>query len=137
MAADAAPISSRYIVLDGTSTGPALNIAVMSNIAPEYAPPDSVLIAAACPGVADPEIEPAVRAQLRRMWGRPVDGWRHLRTDAIAHAQPRQHPPFSPKQRVDLGDGMFVCGDHRDTASIQGALYSGRRCGEAVVASLA
>ncbi len=135
-AADAAPIPDRYIVLDGTGTGPALNTAVMSNVAPEYAPPGSVLIAAACPGVDDPDIEPAVRAQLRRMWGPAVDGWRHLRTDAITHGQPRQHPPFSPKQRVDLGDGMFVCGDHRDTASIQGALYSGRRCGEAVVASL-
>ena len=135
-AADAAPIPDRYIVLDGTGTGPALNTAVMSNVAPEYAPPGSVLIAAACPGVDDPDIEPAVRAQLRRMWGPAVDGWRHLRTDAIPHGQPRQHPPFSPKQRVDLGDGMFVCGDHRDTASIQGALYSGRRCGEAVVASL-
>lgn len=135
-ATNAAPIPDRYVVLDGTGTGPALNISVMSNVAPEYAPPGSVLIAAACPGIDDPNIEPQVRAQLRRMWGPAVDAWRHLRTDAIAHGQPRQHPPFSPKQRVDLGDGMFVCGDHRDTASIQGALYSGRRCGEAVVASL-
>ena len=135
-AADRAPMSGRYIVLDGTGVGPALNTSVMSNVAPEYAPAGSVLISAACPGVADPDIEPGVRAQLRRIWGPDVDGWRHLRTDSIAHGQPRQHPPFSPKQRVDLGDGMFVCGDHRDTASIQGALYSGRRCGEAVVSSL-
>ena len=135
-AADAPPIRDRYIVLDGTGTGPALNTAVMSNVAPEYAPAGAALVAAACPGVHDPDVEPAVRTQLRRIWGPAVDGWRHLRTDAIVHGQPRQHPPFSPKQRVALGDGLFVCGDHRDTASIQGALYSGRRCGEAVVASL-
>jgi len=135
-AADAAPIPDRYIVLDGTGVGPALNTSVMSNVAPEYAPAGSALIAAACPGVNDPNIEPAVRAQLRSIWGPAVDTWRHLRTDAIAHGQPRQHPPFSPKQRIALGDGIFVCGDHRDTASIQGALYSGRRCGEAVVVSL-
>ncbi len=135
-AADSAPIPDRYIVLDGTGVGPALNTSVMSNVAPEYAPDGSALIAAACPGIDDPDIEPAVRAQLRSMWGPVVDTWRHLRTDAIAHGQPRQHPPFSPKQRVALADGLFVCGDHRDTASIQGALYSGRRCGEAVVASL-
>jgi hypothetical protein len=48
-----------------------------------------------------------------------------------------QAPPFHPKQAVSLGDGRFVCGDHRDTGSIQGAMFSGRRCGEAVVASLA
>lgn len=135
-AAESPPITGGYIVLDGTGTGPALNTTVMTNVAPEYAPAGAVLIAAACPGVNDPDIEPAVRRQLQDMWGPQVHGWRHLRTDAIAHGQPRQHPPFSPKQRVALGDGLFVCGDHRDTASIQGALFSGRRCGEAVVSSL-
>ena len=135
-AAESPPITGGYIVLDGTGTGPALNTTVMTNVAPEYAPNGAVLIAAACPGVNDPDIEPAVRRQLQDMWGPQVHGWRHLRTDAIAHGQPRQHPPFSPKQRVALGDGLFVCGDHRDTASIQGALFSGRRCGEAVVSSL-
>ena len=135
-AADRPPITDRYIVLDGTGSGPALNTSVMSNVAPEYAPAGSALIAAASPAVNDPDIEPAVRAHLRTMWGPAVDSWRHLRTDAIAHGQPRQHPPFSPKQRIALGDGLFVCGDHRDTASIQGALYSGRRCGEAVAATL-
>lgn len=134
-AADAPPHDDAYIVLDGTGSGPALNMSVMSNIAPEYAPDGTALIAAACPGVDDAAAEPAVRAQLRSMWGEQVDSWRHLRTDAIAHGQPRQHPPFSPKQPVAIDGGLFVCGDHRDTASIQGALYSGRRCAEAVSAS--
>jgi glycine/D-amino acid oxidase-like deaminating enzyme len=31
-----------------------------------------------------------------------------------------------------LRDGLFVCGDHRDTASIQGAMVSGRRAAAAV-----
>ncbi len=135
-AADTPPITDRYIVLDGTGQGPALNISVMTNVAPEYAPNGAALIAAACPGINDAGIEPAVRSQLRAMWGSTVDSWRHLRTDAITHGQPTQNPPFSPKQAVSLGDGLFVCGDHRDTASIQGALYSGRRCAEAVLSSL-
>jgi predicted NAD/FAD-dependent oxidoreductase len=36
---------------------------------------------------------------------------------------------------VSLGEGLFVCGDHRDTGSIQGAMFSGRRCAEAVIES--
>jgi phytoene dehydrogenase-like protein len=132
-AADDPPMTDPFIVLDSSGAGPASNIAVMTNIAPEYAPDRCALIAAACPGVLDPDAESAVRGQLRAIWGGEVEGWRHLRTDAIAHGQPRQHPPFSPKQRVDLGDGLYVCGDHRDTASIQGALFSGRRCAEAVL----
>ena len=135
-AASTPPIPDRLIVLDGTGVGPALNVAVMSNVAPEYAPAGSSLIAAACPGVDDAGLEPAVRAQLRDMWGEVVDSWTHLRTDAITHGQPRQRPPFSPKRSVDLGDGIFVCGDHRDTASIQGALFSGRRCATAALPSL-
>jgi hypothetical protein len=134
--AEAPPLADRYIVLNGTGEGPALNIAVMSNVAPEYAPEGSALIAAACPGVNDAGLEPVVRAQLRGIWGSAVESWVHLRTDAIAHGQPGQRPPFSPKQSVARGDGLFVCGDHRDTASIQGALFSGRRCADAVLSTL-
>jgi len=34
---------------------------------------------------------------------------------------------------VDLGNGLFVCGDHRDSATLDGALASGRRAAEAVL----
>ncbi len=135
-AAPKAPVDGKYVVLDGTGDGPALNFAVMSNVAPGYSPDDRALVAAAVPGALDAAAEAAVRAQAQGIWGAQVDAWQHLRTDVIAHGQPRQYPPFSPKQRVSLGEGLFVCGDHRDTASIQGALFSGRRCGDAVVASL-
>lgn len=45
-------------------------------------------------------------------------------------------PPLEVRSPVTLGDGVFVCGDHRDTASIQGALVSGQRAAEAVNAHL-
>jgi glycine/D-amino acid oxidase-like deaminating enzyme len=132
-----APIADKLIVLDGDGSGPALNVAVMSNVAPGYAPAGQALVAAACPGTAAEGLEPAVRAQLRAWWGDGIDDWRHLRTDVIEHGQPASEPPFAPKRRVALGDGLFVCGDHRDTPSIQGALFSGRRTADAVLASLA
>ncbi|MFA9564496.1 MAG: FAD-dependent oxidoreductase, partial [Acidimicrobiales bacterium] len=44
-AAERPPTDSKLIVLDGTGAGPALNVAVMSNVAPEYAPVGSALIA--------------------------------------------------------------------------------------------
>ncbi len=143
-AAPQPPMDDKLIVLDGTCntngtiTGPALNVAVMSNVSPSYAPQGQALIAAACPA-ADGDLSAlpdAVRAQLRRWWGVQVDEWRVLRTDTIAHGQPDSQPPFAPKKRVALGDGLFVCGDHRDTPSIQGALFSGRRTAEAVLTSL-
>ena len=41
-----------------------------------------------------------------------------------------------PQRPVCVDRGLFVCGDHRDTASIQGALISGHRAAEAVLADL-
>lgn len=132
-AAPDAPVRHKYIILDADHSGPALNVAVMSNVAPSYAPDGKHLVVAAVPGSMSPNLEEEVRAQLRGWWGQQVDSWRFLRTYRIAHGQPDQSPPFSPKKRIRVSDGLWVCGDHRDTASIQGALYSGRRCAHAIV----
>ncbi|MEM9746169.1 MAG: NAD(P)/FAD-dependent oxidoreductase [Actinomycetota bacterium] len=132
-AADEAPIDEKLIVLDGTGRGPVLNVAVMSNVAPAYAPAGRHLVAAALPGIAEGDVAGLAREQLRDWWGPQVDGWDELAVYRIPHGQPRQTPPFHPKQPVALADGRFVCGDHRDTASIQGALFSGRRCAETVL----
>jgi phytoene dehydrogenase-like protein len=135
-AATRPPTAARYIMLDGTGKGPALNVAVMSNVAPGYAPAGSHLVACAVPGRIDDAVDDEVRQQMRSWWGHEVDHWRHLRTYRIEHGQPDQSPPFHPKDPVTLGHGLFVCGDHRDTGSIQGALYSGRRCADAVLRHL-
>ncbi|MEI8239739.1 MAG: FAD-dependent oxidoreductase, partial [Actinomycetota bacterium] len=141
--APSSPVSQRLIVLDGTRSGPALNVAVMSNVAPEYvtvdAPVGRSLVAAACPGVdlsTSDDLDARVRSQLRGWWGPVVDQWRVLRVDRIAHGQPMAAPPFVAKRGQSLGEGLWVCGDHRDTPSIQGALFSGRRCGESVAEAL-
>lgn len=96
------------------------------------------LIAAALPGrdVTTETVE-ATRRQLRGWWGTRVDSWEVISTYSIAHGQPDQSPPLHPRRAVRRDDGIFVCGDHRDTGSIQGALHSGRRCAEAVLTELA
>ena len=66
----------------------------------------------------------------------PIPTWSCWRTDVIPHGQPLQTPPLSIKRRVDLGGGLFVCGDHRDTASLQGAMFSGERTAAAVLGHL-
>jgi len=133
-----APIAGPVLVLDGDASGPLKNLAVMSEVAPSYAPPGRALVAAAVPGpdALDPTITSRVRSQLAAWFGSETADWQHLRTDVIPHGQPMQVPPFAPKRRVSLGDGVFVCGDHRDTASIQGAMFSGGRTASAVLSHL-
>jgi hypothetical protein len=42
--------------------------------------------------------------------------------------------PFELRRPVRTAQGLYVAGDHRDTSSIQGALVSGRRAAQALLA---
>lgn len=133
-----APLRGAFLILDGEGTGPALNVVVMSEVQRSYAPPGAALVAAAVPGPSAlaPDLTERVQEQLARWLGASTGDLTHLRTDVIVHGQPTQTSPLNPRRRVDLGDGLFVCGDHRDTASIQGAMFSGERTATAVLRRL-
>ena len=132
------PVQGPTLMLDGETGGPAKNIVVISEVQASYAPAGRALIAAAVPGAPalHGELEAAVREQLARLFGSMTHDWQLLRTDVIPHAHPDQRPPLRARQRVALGEGLFVCGDHRDTASIQGAMFSGQRTAAAVLRTL-
>ncbi len=135
-AADQRPSELALLHVDAERRGPLANTVVMTNAAPSYATDGRALVAATAVGVhADGDA--AVRRQAGQLYGVDPSGWGLLRTDVIEHALPT-HPAGQPlQQRVALGDGLFVAGDHRDTPSTQGALVSGRRAADAVLASLA
>ncbi|MEO8692417.1 MAG: NAD(P)/FAD-dependent oxidoreductase [Acidimicrobiales bacterium] len=137
-AAAGAPLAGPTLILDGDASGPAKNVAVMSEVSSSYAPAGRALVAAAVPGpdALEPDIAVRVRDQLARWFGSTTADWDLLRTDVIVHGQPAQTPPLQARQRVALGEGLFVCGDHRDTASVQGALFSGERTAAAVLRHL-
>jgi len=44
-----------------------------------------------------------------------------------------QAPPTNFERSVDLGGGLYVCGDHREAATLEGALRSGKRAAEAIL----
>jgi phytoene dehydrogenase-like protein len=139
-AAERAPLEEPILVLDGDGVGPVNNLCVPSQVAPSYAPASAALVSAsvvdgAAGAAGEAALEGAVRCQLEAWFGPQVRSWRHLRTYRVRHAQPEQRPGvLEPVERpVRLRGGLFVCGDHRDTASLHGALLSGRRAAEAVL----
>jgi len=141
-AADRAPVREPILVLDGDGEGPVNNVVVHSAVAPTYAPPGAALLSATVLGRAEPRdatLEAGVRAQLGRWFGDGVRRWRHLRTYHIPFAQPDQAPPaLTPWRRdVRVRPGLYICGDHVDNASINGAMESGRRAADAVLADRA
>ena len=132
--APAEPAAAQLLHLDADHRGPLVNSAVLTAVAPSYAPAGRQLIAATVLG-ADADAEPAVRRQLALVYGVATAQWELITTHVIAEALPSQSAPLQVRRPVRLADGLFVAGDHRDTASIQGALVSGRRAANAVLAT--
>ena len=139
-AAADAPTRHPILVLDGEGTGPANHVAVLSNVAPEYAPEGRHLVSVSGVGAAarDPEaFRRKAPPQLRRWFGPGVEAWEHLRTYAIPHALP-MHPPGSVDgtgEPLTRDDGLLVTGDHTAFGAIQGALLAGRRTAERILAA--
>ncbi len=81
------------------------------------------------------EVERDVLQQLRDWYGSQVDAWQLLQRCDIAHALPVQEPLAPLDQPLHSAEGLYVCGDHRATPSLQGAMLSGRRVAEAIDAA--
>ena len=128
--ASQAPSSSKAILLNGEKNGPALNVAIMSNISPSYSKNGKALIAVAIPDTIKPDSMENVLIQMRKWFGDSVDSWEHIKTYSIEHGQPDLRPGDPFRKSIKNSEGVYICGDHRDTPSIQGALVSGRRAAE-------
>lgn len=106
------------------------NVCFPSQLSSNYAPAGKSLASVTVVGcINDKDLEEKVRLQLKRWWGSSVDSWQHLRTYRIKYAQPSQNPPYQGIAGYDpkIADGIYLCGDHRDTATLNGAISSGRK----------
>ncbi|MFC6285221.1 NAD(P)/FAD-dependent oxidoreductase [Nocardioides sp. GCM10027113] len=119
-----------------TPGGPLVNTAVVSRAAPSYAPAGRHLVqGSALLGPDRVPGEAAMRRHAADLLGVDPAGWEVVARHDVPDALPAQPAPYSAARPVRLGD-LVVCGDHRDTGSIQGALVSGQRAAEAVLAGL-
>lgn len=139
-AAPEPPVQEPLLVLDGEGRGPVNHLCVPTQIAPEYGPGGAALVSAsvlAVPRTADEEHDllAAVLRQLAEWFGEAVAGWTHLRTYVLPQSLPDQSPGrMDPGARSPwVGAGLAVCGDHRESGTLHGALVSGRRAAEALL----
>ncbi len=123
--ADRPPIDEPVLVLNGEGAGAVNSFVVMSNVSPAYAPPGKALMVASAPTLDDGAPE-AIRAQLTDWFGSAVHEWNELRVDRIEKAQPKQLPGHNARASLRTDDGVWLAGDHRRDASINGAIASGR-----------
>ncbi|WP_276606488.1 FAD-dependent oxidoreductase [Nocardioides sp. GY 10127] len=124
---------ARLLHVDGRTRpeGPLVNAALVSAAAPTYAPPGTGLVAGSSLDLD------AAEADLRRHAARLLDVDHHrlvlVGRHRIPAALPAHRPPLAAARAVEAGPGLWWCGDHRDTPSIQGALVSGHRAAAGVL----
>ena len=145
-AAQEAPVNEPILLLngEGRAAGPVNHVAVMSAVSSQYAPPGAHLVVASVVGetpatdAALLRLDQAVRQHIGKWFGGVVDSWKMLGAYRLARALPQQrHAEWEQAPvRVAGTGGVYMCGDYRETASIQGALASGRRAAEAVIKDL-
>ncbi|MEV1046679.1 FAD-dependent oxidoreductase [Streptomyces sp. NPDC049916] len=131
------PPTGRSLVLDGDRSGPVAHTAVMSEVDPSRAPRGRTLITSTVLGTPPPELDRAVRGHLAALYGVATDGWELLAAHRDPEAVPAMAAPHDPRRPVRVLAGLYVCGDHRDTSTVQGALRSGRRAARAALTDLA
>ncbi|WP_367047963.1 NAD(P)/FAD-dependent oxidoreductase [Streptomyces sp. Je 1-332] len=134
-AAPRTPLPEPTLLVD--STGAVLNTCVLTEAAPTYAPPGTALISSSVLGAHTPGVEAAVLRRLAELYGTDTSGWRQVAVYTVEGALPVMEPPWPLSRTTRFAPGRYVCGDHRATGSVQGALSSGTRAAREVLSDLA
>ncbi|MEV0227608.1 NAD(P)/FAD-dependent oxidoreductase [Streptomyces sp. NPDC050704] len=134
--ADEAPSAEAALLLDADRRGPVAHTAVISQVDPSRAPAGRALISSTILGAPPADADRTVRAHLATLYGTATHRWELLAIHHTPAAVPAMPPPHDLRRQVRLLAGLYVCGDHRDTSTVQGALHSGRRAAAALLTDL-
>lgn len=133
---DEPPSTGASLLLDADRDGPVAHTAVVSRVDPSRAPAGRALVSSTVLGLPPDDVDGAVRAHLAHLFGTSTQRWETLAVHHTGRAVPAMRPPHDLRRPVRLLAGLYVCGDHRDTSTVQGALHSGHRAASAVLADL-
>lgn len=133
---DEPPATGASLLLDADRSGPVAHTALISQVDPSRAPAGRALVSSTVLGTPPPDIDTAVRMHLSRLYGTSTTRWETLAVHHTPEAVPAMPPPHDLRRPVRLLAGLYVCGDHRDTSTVQGALHSAHRAATAILTDL-
>ncbi|MFJ4808213.1 NAD(P)/FAD-dependent oxidoreductase [Streptomyces longwoodensis] len=133
---DEPPATGGSLLLDADRGGPVAHTAVVSEVDPSRAPAGRALVSSTLLGAPPADVDTAVRIHLARLYGVPTGRWETLAVHHTPRAVPAMRPPHDLRRPVRLLAGLYVCGDHRDTSTVQGALHSAHRAARAILTDL-
>lgn len=129
------PLGEPTLVLNGSGRGRVNNVAVMSDVAPGYAPEGAALVSVSLLGEITDDDGPLVaqvRRELEPWFGAAVREWTWLRSYRLRRALPVRWP-LERRAPRELRPGVWVAGDWTNSASIQGAMESGEKVAEMIL----
>jgi monoamine oxidase len=132
-AVPASPLAEPTLLVD--TEREVLHTSVLSEVTPGYAGDGRALVSTSVLGAGHEGLEAAVRARLAVLYQADTADWEHLATYTVEGALPAMLPPWPLTRGSRVGPGRYVCGDHRATGSVQGALASGARAAREVLAA--
>lgn len=135
--AEHGPVRSPVLVLNGTGSGLINSVVEMSAVSPDLAPRGRALLSVTVlgdPAMPDEQLADALRGEAAGWFGDEARDWRPLKVHRIRRALPAMASVGIPEP-LRTQAGTWLCGDHAATASIQGAMQSGRITADAILAS--
>lgn len=114
------------------------HLIVLSDIVPNYAPKNKVLISVSVVGKNDftnTELEEKIVAELSTWFGDKVK-WRHLKTYRIPEALPQFFDDSLTYKTLKINDFTFRCGDYTAYPSLNAAMKTGREVAELIAHEL-
>ncbi|MBO0947100.1 NAD(P)/FAD-dependent oxidoreductase [Fibrella forsythiae] len=124
--------ADKLLMLNTRRSSAVHNLAILSDVAPAYAPADQLLISVSTQGLVQVDEEALtkrIRTELTGWFGESVQEWRHLRTDHIPEALP-SYGPDVPVRPLKLADDLYQCGDQTAYPSLNAAMQTGRLVAE-------
>ncbi|MFD3874702.1 NAD(P)/FAD-dependent oxidoreductase [Streptomyces sp. NPDC058623] len=110
-----------------------LNSCVLTEVAPSYASDGRALVSTSVLGAGAPEASADLLAALSEAYGTDAGRWEPVAAVTVEGALPVMLPPWPLSRPTRIADGLHLCGDHRATGSLQGALASGARAAREVL----
>ncbi|MFK0012300.1 FAD-dependent oxidoreductase [Streptomyces sp. NPDC091027] len=134
-ASSTSPLREPTLLLD--SRRRFLNSCVLTEVCPSYADDRRALVSTSVLGPDAPGRAAALVPVLSEAYGTDADRWQPVAAVTVPAALPAMAPPLKLSRTGRVAEGLYVCGDHRATGSVQGAMASGARTARELLADLA
>lgn len=134
-AASTSPDTRKLLMLNPNRANAVHNVAVLTDVAPGYAPIGQTLISVSTQGlevVNEKALTERIQKELTDWYGPQVQTWRHLRTYHLPEALPTYNAG-AVRQPLQLADNLYQCGDQTSYPSLNAAMQTGRQVAELIM----